>query len=667
MALFTTLKDNFNAASVDTSLWAVTTLNGATVTAGGVLSCVPQNDYSATTTGSITSSSFYDLSDNSVLVQVLGVTAFVNGETFLEVFNPADNSGYKMYENAGTLYFSGYVGSYYETASITYNSTTHLWWRIREVSGVVKFETSADAATWTIRRSQSELGFVDSMKVRLGATTYGRQVKGASGTFDNFNIATKYLDLSSAASGGGAALLVSETASTILASGASGGGQAVYLTVYQALAQKDYEYRVFLPDGTYIGTWGGEVTSDFSYSQNINENATELNVHLARSPDNLKISYSDLQDQNSQTITDENSTNVMVQTATSNVIGPDTDVNYNYNVDVITYYGGYDNLLDELSSPITDETGQVITVQFGAPNGKRVYSGYIADISLSFGRSMGVDVKIVPHATEQSHYVFKTAGGNTTVTFNSTDPVAMARNAMDNYISQGGKITYDIATMPLSGTISSYDFKLQTTRAAIDKTIDLLPTGYYHFADPGENKQYMLTESATAHHRFIYEKHLSQIDLGISITNLINKVYFVGGETSPDVKLFKYYENAASVTAIRPGLDIISDSRVTLANSAQILSESRINDWKDPRYRTSIVIPDAVYDIENIKLGQMVGFSNFGTFVDNLLLQIVSIHRKPHTVTLDLDMIYTGESKRLSELKKQILNQEVIGVGSAPS
>lgn len=471
--------------------------------------------------------------------------------------------------------------------------------------------------------------------------------------------------ISASASGGGSGSISFESATYSASGSATGGGQAIYSSVYQGLAQKDYEYRVFDTSGNYLATWKN-VISDFGYSQSINQNATELPVTISRSPDNVIRKLESLLDESGDPIKDESGDIYLVQTETSNAVGADTDVDLNYNVDVYAYYGGYEALQDENGDDIRDENDSIILVQYGAPNGRRVYSGYIADYELTYGRQTGVNVLIVPHATEQSHFIFKDAFGNTTVEYNSADPVQMARDAMDNYQDQGGMITYTAETMPLTGEVASYDFKLQTTRESVDRTISLLPSGYYHFVHPGENKQYLLNKSETADHTFYYEKHISELTLKKSITQLKNKVYFVGGDTGTG-DLFKYYEDTTSQSAYRHGLERLADSRVTQSTSANALSQREINLYKVPRYRTSVTISDAVYDIESIKLGEMVGFKNFGTFVDDLILQIVSIDRAKHSVTLHLDMIIPGEARRLEEIKRSILSEEIRGIGSAPT
>ena len=658
MAMLQTLYDSFPGSSLDSAKWLGSA--GSSVS-GGTLHL--DTDLS----GSVQSQTNYDLTSSSAQIELVSVgnshtNLYIN---ILILIDPTTFDALYLYIQDNTLKArKTALGVSTFLANVAYNPGIHRYFRIREASGTIYFDISVDGITWTNFTSTTKNFTTTNMRVQINTFWFKSAPYASTAQFDNFNFFTYTRTANSAYTSLGVATPTYELATMTAESGASGGSIVIIITTYQQLAQKEYEYRVFDKSGNFLRVWEDPI-SDFSYSQPINGNASELTVVLPRSPDNRVVKLERLKDYLGADILDENSDPILLQTETANAVGPDTDVDLNYRVDVYVFYGGYDQLLDEFSSPIIDENSEPILVQYGFPNGRRVYSGYIADYELTYGDKTGVTVQVVPNATEMSHYIFK-SGSDTTVPYLSIDPSTMARNAMDNYISQGGIITYDTTSIPLSSTSVSYEFNLQTTRETVDKVVDLLPSGWYHYVHPGENKQYVLSKGSVADHVFYYEKHISQLKLRKSITQLINKVYFVGGNTGP-VDLFKYYEDATSISTNRPGLERLADSRVTLETSASILSNRKLAEFKNPRYRTSVTISDGVYDIEDINQGDMIGFKNFGTFVDNLLLQVVSLNRQKHSVTLDLDMTIPGEAKRLEELKRAIMSEEVKNIGSAPS
>jgi hypothetical protein len=663
MALFSSLQDNFNDNSTNLTLWTTFSNPGITVaeTGGKVqINIAPFSEGGA----GYTATTAYDLTDNQLVFEIPQAAVTPLTWMYIDIVKgPGQLAEISLYDSSISFYYQS--GSSYNEVTISYNAVQHRWFRFRHDTGKVWMDTSPDGITWTNRSQNTSTFTPTTMWLEFAAG--GEDVNPATvvATFDNFNTVTNTVDITSTISGGGSSAYVSETMSIAISSTISGGGTASYLTFFQALPQKDYEYRVFTHSGGFIGIWH-DVTNDFEYEQSINQNASELIVKLGRSPENRTVKQEPLQDHLGANILDHNSQVIYVPTETANAVGPDTDVDHNYNVDVYAFYGGYEALLDHNSNVVTDENGDPILVQFGFPNGKRVYSGYIVDYDLIFGEEAGVEVRVVPHATEMNDHVFKTISGDTTVTYASQDPVTMVRDAMDRYITEGGKMTYTATTMPLTGQVSSYPFKLQTTREVVDNAIELLPVGYYHVLDPSDNTVYLLQKASTPQHIFKYGYHIMNLRLKKSISQLVNDVYFSGGDTGSGTYLYKHYEDTTSQSTYRRGLERLSDSRVTLATSAQTLSQSKINSFKDPRYRTTVVIPDTKYDIESIRLGEMVGFGNTGSFIDNLVLQVVTKKPRKHYVILELDMLIPSDNKRLEEIKRNILSEQIRDIPVAP-
>ncbi len=168
----------------------------------------------------------------------------------------------------------------------------------------------------------------------------------------------------------------------------------------------------------------------------------------------------------------------------------------------------------------------------------------------------------------------------------------------------------------------------------------MAPYDWYWYVGLGDDTVYLQDKPTTASQTFILGKHIQELNLEYSIEDITNVVYFTGGEVSADVNLFKKYTDATSITNYRRGLNRITDNRVTLAASADLISNAEISREATPRYRTSITILDKVYDIEDIKLGQLVAFRNFGNYIDALTLQIVGLHYEPDKVTLQLIILY---------------------------
>lgn len=95
----------------------------------------------------------YKLTGSSVMAQLTLPAISATRETFMELFRAGvTNDKLSMYVSGTTLSArrtvvgtnTGVTGS-----GITYNPTTHAWWRIRESGGLVYFEYSADGIAWS--------------------------------------------------------------------------------------------------------------------------------------------------------------------------------------------------------------------------------------------------------------------------------------------------------------------------------------------------------------------------------------------------------------------------------------------------------------------------------------------------------------------------------------
>jgi hypothetical protein len=141
-----TLIDNFAVNDLAT-VW-----NGSSagVSIGGLQASVPcVASYDA-----LFSTTTYDLTGSSVFCQAVPSQG-ADREGFLEA--DVDGSNYvQMGYSAGTLFAKiETAGSATFTQSTTYDPVAHAWWRIREATGTIFFDTAPDGHTWTNRWSSA--------------------------------------------------------------------------------------------------------------------------------------------------------------------------------------------------------------------------------------------------------------------------------------------------------------------------------------------------------------------------------------------------------------------------------------------------------------------------------------------------------------------------------
>lgn len=323
-------------------------------------------------------------------------------------------------------------------------------------------------------------------------------------------------------------------------------------------------------------------------------------------------------------------------------------------------------------TPAEFTAGQQVFVTATAPTGSIYFigadstNGYAA--GTSYGRSMTGAPWVVTAPTAYDMY-FKTyyTAGATSSPFTSQDPTAIVRTIIDSYVNRGGTINYASGTTILTGLSVSYTFKINTVLEGIRKALELSPYDWYWYVDVATSILYFKETSTTADHTMILGQHIQDLEIQQTIENVKNAVYLSGGDVGGGVNLFLYLADAASLAANRVGLARISDNRVTLTATATAIAQNFLDENSDPVYESTLEVNADAYDITLFKPGQTIGFSGFANFIDNLILQIVSINYTPDKVTLGLGVLPKKSTVDVEELKRAVKDLETVDNPSIPS
>jgi len=468
--------------------------------------------------------------------------------------------------------------------------------------------------------------------------------------------------------GGSVARPIKTTYGSISGSLLFGGSvKAIVIKDTQALPGKTYLYKIYDEDGTFVTVWKNDVITDPSFTHEINSIGSTMDIELAKTSDSLGTTTGPLQTEAGTNITTESLQNILASTQSRNQIGPNSSIQYNNRVDVYAYYGEVSPLLTEGMEVIMTEDNETILASSGAPNGLRIFTGFISDINTRYGNTDTVAVQVTSYGWDLNQYPITNVSNETTVKFLSYDPSDIVREAMTKFVADSASYnTYTKATdtsVSTTASVVSYTFKANTYADVLDKTLELMPSNWYYYVGLGDNTVYFRERSVQPTHKFYLGKHIKALDLKGSIADTNNRVLFTGGG---DPAL--YLERVeAPAPRTRRTLELYSDSRVTLTSSAEIISDGIIEDKNKVRYRTTIEILSGVYDIESLKVGETVGFRNFDNFVDSLTMQIVGINYSPDVAQLQLDSKPPTINKRLSDIYRNMKVQENRDVPDAPS
>ena len=139
---------------------------------------------------SINFTSNYDLTGSYFHVEVPQVLT-ADGGTYTDlIVLRDDNNQLMMQVNSNTLHLVKIVGGVNsDVATVTYNATTHRWWRIRESGGTIYYDASTNGISWSNLASVANPFNIKSVYPKLDAYSASVASPGVA-YFDNFNVVT---------------------------------------------------------------------------------------------------------------------------------------------------------------------------------------------------------------------------------------------------------------------------------------------------------------------------------------------------------------------------------------------------------------------------------------------------------------------------------------------
>ena len=464
---------------------------------------------------------------------------------------------------------------------------------------------------------------------------------------------------------------IAPLATTTQPTGASMSGDATLLAVprvqvpSEALDKKTFLYKVYDKDGNFITEWR-DVISEFTLSQEVNNGGSTINIELARTAETMHVSDEPLATTEGDIITTEGGIELSSFGSSNQPFGEGTDVDLNHRVEIYMFYGYTDYLNTQDGDTIDDQDDFAISVNIGSPNGRKMFTGFISAYNARYGSKSTTTVTLNSFGDQLQNYLIEEAG-DVTVPYYSKDPADMLRSIIDKAHAQGLEANYDERSIVDTKTISTYKFNLNTYSDGIKKILELAPADWYWYYDMAQNLVWLRGRPSTPSHTFILGKHIKLLDIKKDTDTITNTVYFTGGEIAPDVTLFNKYQDGASVSTNGQQLKLISDSRVTRLDTAEILGQGEINRNANPNYIATCEVLTSVYPIEDIRLGELVAFRNFGNFIDKTELQILRIDYDIDKVRLQLGSLLPSIGKRIADIKRNLDDEQAKGAEGTPA
>lgn len=184
------LYDDFSTTIAVSGKW--TTTNAVTgVVSGGLMRIKPTTGYDA-----VEAVSTWDMTGSHIGFKLDQNCARGTGTNTFTSYALIDSNNYMAFwieggrtlGQAATVYMQEKVAGVLSDTTFVYDPDVHVWFRMRESSGTIYWETSIDGATWTTRRSKTTTLTLTSVRVILEGGYYGAEAGTTFATIDDFNL-----------------------------------------------------------------------------------------------------------------------------------------------------------------------------------------------------------------------------------------------------------------------------------------------------------------------------------------------------------------------------------------------------------------------------------------------------------------------------------------------
>lgn len=142
-AKYSSLVDNFAVNDIATLFPATI---GTVTWSSGQVTIQADTSYSS----ALGTSQFYDITSSSLYLKIAPYQA-ASAQTSVQLVSQAASNNNFFFGLSGTNFNVSMVinGTQTSIFNVAYNATTMAWWRVREASGVLFFDTAPDGTTWT--------------------------------------------------------------------------------------------------------------------------------------------------------------------------------------------------------------------------------------------------------------------------------------------------------------------------------------------------------------------------------------------------------------------------------------------------------------------------------------------------------------------------------------
>lgn len=257
---------------------------------------------------------------------------------------------------------------------------------------------------------------------------------------------------------------------------------------------------------------------------------------------------------------------------------------------------------------------QIYIADKEAPNGVKIYDGYIVEYTSHAGQTEDVTIRAFGSIAKLSQDVLvDTSTGQNVIklVYSNADPGFVMRQVLDKYriVNPSSLINYTTSTIIGAGVGVNIQFDGITYQDAIDRLKNCADPSFYYYLDV-DNLLYFQQIPTLPTHLFMFRRNIADIEIVKSIVNMKNTLIFWNGRQKEDpLYISKGYGDSTSQASYGRQTEKKREHRFDKTSSADAFANRYIASLKDPIKNLTFKVLDSNfysggYDIEKIKPGQ---------------------------------------------------------------
>lgn len=301
-----------------------------------------------------------------------------------------------------------------------------------------------------------------------------------------------------------------------------------------------------------------------------------------------------------------------------------------------------------------------------ASTGKKIYTGYISSYNPYIdGSNEGVKVTCLGYVSKLNSSLYKN-GSTVEIVHSSVDPSDIVKDIQTRFRTEATRgsiyLNSDDSKINDTGTTVSYTFNSANYYDALNKCIELAPSGWWWYLDEDNKLEFSPTPSV-ATHKFIFGKDFKKVEVIKNMEAVVNNVLF--NSANGEKQIFKRYNDSESEDEFDDRWEQISDSRVEIEATADEQSNAIIDQKKAAEIQTSVEIidnngSDFGYDIESINPGDTCKFLGFNTITSKTfsgVMLIKAVDYELGSARLELETLQESLARKSDKNRRAIQEQ----------